>query len=99
MSTIVFFFSSRRRHTRWLNVTGVQTCALPISRLGSCHDGRGPAGRSGNGDGFEADDPVVRIERGDREVDDVNRVGVIRAGGDNRVDVERAFFRDSWRSA
>src|SRR5881397_3576208 len=25
-----FFFSSRRRHTRWLNVTGVQTCALPI---------------------------------------------------------------------
>src|SRR5881397_4316909 len=27
-----FFFSSRRRHTRWLNVTGVQTCALPIFR-------------------------------------------------------------------
>src|SRR6188508_2961672 len=27
----LFFFSSRRRHTRWLNVTGVQTCALPIS--------------------------------------------------------------------
>src|SRR5210317_2568579 len=26
-----FFFSSRRRHTRFLNVTGVQTCALPIS--------------------------------------------------------------------
>src|SRR6187402_2775290 len=26
-----FFFSSRRRHTRWLAVTGVQTCALPIS--------------------------------------------------------------------
>src|SRR5881397_2485271 len=25
------FFSSRSRHTRWLNVTGVQTCALPIS--------------------------------------------------------------------
>src|SRR5210317_1611169 len=24
-------FSSRRRHTRFLNVTGVQTCALPIS--------------------------------------------------------------------
>src|SRR5213593_4883966 len=27
-----FFFSSRRRHTRWLAVTGVQTCALPIFR-------------------------------------------------------------------
>src|SRR3546814_4600043 len=26
------FFSSRRRHTRCALVTGVQTCALPISR-------------------------------------------------------------------
>src|SRR6059058_6445584 len=26
----VFFFSSRRRHTRCRYVTGVQTCALPI---------------------------------------------------------------------
>src|SRR3546814_6173158 len=25
-----FFFSSRRRHTRFALVTGVQTCALPI---------------------------------------------------------------------
>src|SRR3546814_8566666 len=29
----MFFFSSRRRHTRCALVTGVQTCALPI-----CHD-------------------------------------------------------------
>src|SRR3546814_5978485 len=28
----VFFFSSRRRHTRCALVTGVQTCALPIYR-------------------------------------------------------------------
>src|SRR3546814_8634457 len=28
----VFFFSSRRRHTRCALVTGVQTCALPIWR-------------------------------------------------------------------
>src|SRR3546814_18493399 len=27
----IFFFSSRRRHTRCALVTGVQTCALPIS--------------------------------------------------------------------
>ena len=27
-----FFFSSRRRHTRYISVTGVQTCALPIYR-------------------------------------------------------------------
>src|SRR3546814_6605204 len=29
---VVFFFSSRRRHTRCALVTGVQTCALPIFR-------------------------------------------------------------------
>src|SRR3546814_7185458 len=32
MSCFLFFFSSRRRHTRCALVTGVQTCALPISR-------------------------------------------------------------------
>src|SRR3546814_3854304 len=32
---LFFFFSSRRRHTRCALVTGVQTCALPICRLGS----------------------------------------------------------------
>src|SRR3546814_5587628 len=31
-SLVFFFFSSRRRHTRCALVTGVQTCALPISR-------------------------------------------------------------------
>src|SRR3546814_19199311 len=30
-SCVLFFFSSRRRHTRCALVTGVQTCALPIS--------------------------------------------------------------------
>src|SRR3546814_8075578 len=30
---LFFFFSSRRRHTRCALVTGVQTCALPISGL------------------------------------------------------------------
>src|SRR3546814_2544640 len=28
---VLFFFSSRRRHTSCALVTGVQTCALPIS--------------------------------------------------------------------
>src|SRR3546814_5008675 len=31
----MFFFSSRRRHTRCALVTGVQTCALPIFRVGA----------------------------------------------------------------
>src|SRR3546814_5841460 len=30
---LVFFFSSRRRHTRCALVTGVQTCALPIFKF------------------------------------------------------------------
>src|SRR3546814_9211040 len=34
MRLFCFFFSSRRRHTRCALVTGVQTCALPISAAG-----------------------------------------------------------------
>src|SRR3546814_7060545 len=41
-SVYVFFFSSRRRHTRCALVTGVQTCALPIS-TGKVDDGAGSA--------------------------------------------------------
>src|SRR3546814_21145969 len=37
-----FFFSSRRRHTRCALVTGVQTCALPISRPRPCRDCSSP---------------------------------------------------------
>src|SRR3546814_9447029 len=42
----LFFFSSRRRHTRCALVTGVQTCALPISgkrAFGFIRPVRGPA--------------------------------------------------------
>src|SRR3546814_6623881 len=39
---VFFFFSSRRRHTRCALVTGVQTCALPIS----------PSRKSGKGSFF-----------------------------------------------
>src|SRR3546814_5835751 len=34
VGSLFFFFSSRRRHTRCALVTGVQTCALPIYRIG-----------------------------------------------------------------
>src|SRR3546814_9716080 len=33
----LFFFSSRRRHTRCALVTGVQTCALPIYARSKLH--------------------------------------------------------------
>src|SRR3546814_10562185 len=36
-----FFFASRRRHTRCALVTGVQTCALPISDWLADHAGKG----------------------------------------------------------
>src|SRR3546814_9386376 len=35
---VVFFFSSRRRHTSCALVTGVQTCALPILYAKSAPD-------------------------------------------------------------
>src|SRR3546814_3759326 len=38
-----FFFSSRRRHTRCALVTGVQTCALPISCRRCAGGAKGPA--------------------------------------------------------
>src|SRR3546814_17943910 len=39
MSVLFFFFSSRRRHTRCALVTGVQTCALPISPVETARAG------------------------------------------------------------
>src|SRR3546814_4666462 len=55
-----FFFSSRRRHTRCALVTGVQTCALPISAgAGLYRPAREAVGRalyqSAAGDGALAD--------------------------------------------
>src|SRR3546814_9948646 len=45
IDTVLFFVSSRRRHTRCALVTGVQTCALPIYLRGP----RCPARRRGPG--------------------------------------------------
>src|SRR3546814_2391007 len=41
-----FFFSSRRRHTRCALVTGVQTCALPISSATNLTPPDGVMGKS-----------------------------------------------------
>src|SRR3546814_886116 len=49
---VCFFFSSRRRHTSCALVTGVQTCALPISRAG-CAGGALRAQRVRAGRGLE----------------------------------------------
>src|SRR3546814_10108318 len=71
-----FFFSSRRRHTRCALVTGVQTCALPIS--GS--DGWFDTGDIGTIDRFG----FLRLT--DRAKD------VIKSGGEwiSSIDIENA---------
>src|SRR3546814_5644939 len=55
---VSFVFSSRRRHTRCALVTGVQTCALPISTLSLLRDA---------GDAAQA--PDVQQLRGTARVD------------------------------
>src|SRR3546814_6790682 len=45
---LIFFFSSRRRHTRCALVTGVQTCALPISRAAAAEHHRVDAAHVGH---------------------------------------------------
>src|SRR3546814_14392845 len=52
----MFFFSSRRRHTRCALVTGVQTCALPICRQ--------VRARGDQADGLEFFKPGVDDDRG-----------------------------------
>src|SRR3546814_7705891 len=56
----MFFFSSRRRHTRCALVTGVQTCALPIS------DGRIEELIVEEGARVSAGDVIAKLSRGDR---------------------------------
>src|SRR3546814_1466368 len=56
----MFFFSSRRRHTRCALVTGVQTCALPISGFAGLTAGAAvaevvPDDARRNGEAAEAD--------------------------------------------
>src|SRR3546814_149757 len=72
MSVFVFFFSSRRRHTICALVTGVQTCALPISgqRHRRCVRGdhlwrrfRQPAGAAGRQQAEERRPAADRLSR------------------------------------
>src|SRR3546814_21003496 len=70
---LVFFFSSRRRHTRCALVTGVQTCALPISvrrraarrYRGPCRAGRGSRRRRRRPSSCRLPLPAARLRRPD----------------------------------
>src|SRR3546814_1409845 len=57
-----FFFASRRRHTRCALVTGVQTCALPIS----VERNREITGRTDRSFEFYAPDALIRDALTDR---------------------------------
>src|SRR3546814_9206678 len=61
----IFFFSSRRRHTRCALVTGVQTCALPILALA-------PEDVAAQRAGQETRVLIGRAEADDRRPDHVN---------------------------
>src|SRR3546814_2178832 len=59
----MFFFSTRRRHTSCALVTGVQTCALPISGRG---DARDPAADPDAGPAHRKGGPLMAKQRADQ---------------------------------
>ena len=72
-----FFFSSRRRHTRYISVTGVQTCALPISLIGQNTEIHGDVIFSG---GLHVDGTIkgsVIAEKGEDSVLTLSERGII----------------------
>src|SRR3546814_4660066 len=82
MCTCIFFFSSRRRHTRCALVTGVQTCALPIyMRRGttrtknmdtpdSASDLERPGSGSAGGTGSDHKDKSMKHDKSSKNKDD-----------------------------
>src|SRR3546814_13631806 len=60
----MFFFSSRRRHTRCALVTGVQTCALPIAASLQCLERLNAAILPVDGDGLALPPDAALIPEG-----------------------------------
>src|SRR3546814_3803477 len=109
MCWMFFFFSSRRRHTRGALVTGVQTCALPISDDDAADDGADredqpqPVAAAfeficifGDADGADVGVRGSKSRRGGRHAQ-------CRSGGKNRelLHLKSLFwknFQSSWNS-
>src|SRR3546814_8950594 len=80
----VCFFSSRRRHTRCALVTGVQTCALPISRAEAKAD-------VGKNVGSDVAEVLANIDAMELAVEDTAAQPTITVDG--LVDIHEALMR------
>src|SRR3546814_9427064 len=95
----MFFVSSRRRHTRCAVVTGVQTCALPMSykSLAECNERKGEVekavynyeqlGRLSPDEAPYADARIVELKKqqGAVAATPAPTVKIVRAAGTARV--------------
>src|SRR3546814_9503246 len=94
---MICFFSSRRRHTRCALVTGVQTCALPISpaHRDPVHRGNHRFGaveaRAEPGEARRRDRHVAAL-RGDLQVVAAAKGAFARAGDDRDPKIGIAFI-------
>src|SRR3546814_9116816 len=80
----IFFFSSRRRHTRCALVTGVQTCALPIYTQ---HLNLPPILRN-------AEENLFFSIHSHRTQDSVNSATLLLIGTSRRAASQRAVYSD-----
>src|SRR3546814_18187426 len=93
---VLFFFSSRRRHTRCALVTGVQTCALPISRTRRPRRAGAGKWRPGAACAGCAQDHRARSLRA---ADPRRRRHPARRGGDDQRTAQAELGRASWRES
>src|SRR3546814_2050402 len=89
---VFFFFSSRRRHTRCALVTGVQTCALPISPVAERGERAGGTGEAGDQDARAqlGETLAVALDRGQPD-------GTLVAEGDGQGVLEMGAARSEER--
>src|SRR3546814_5474494 len=108
---LLFFFSSRRRHTRCALVTGVQTCALPIYLgLHALPWRQSAAGVARAVDRLgeqrigvlvlRLDDDVVGFGHRNAELVDRDRFDVLTVGGNHRhLETRNAYVENGGRRA
>src|SRR3546814_5060691 len=88
---LCFFFSSRRRHTRCALVTGVQTCALPISAAGVSPIDSKPSRENPSGPAFAESPPAMAAKCRSHSV---FRGGRLTEAGLTRRKIGRASCRE-----